>query len=289
MSYDSILKFVVETYPHTFVKWLLNVETENVTLLQAELNVEPIRADGLFFMQVAETILHLEFQTLPKSTPPLPLRMLDYWVRLYRQYNCLIEQVVIFLKPTTTEAVFIDYFREQNTTHLYRIIRIWELESESLIKIPGLLPLAVLAKGESSERILQQVAEAINIIEDRREKSNVSACVQLLAGLKFDQNLINLYLSEELMQESVIYNSILEKGLQKGFQQGMQQGVQQGIQQGEVNLLLRQLKRRFPDLTEAVEERIKQLSIEQIEALSDAFFEFQETADLVQWLDRVFS
>lgn len=260
---------------------MLNIETENVTLLQAELNVEPIRADGLFFLQIAETILHLEFQTLPKSTPPLPLQMLDYWVRLYRQHNCLIEQVVIFLKSTTTKAVFIDYFREQNTTHLYRVIRIWELENKSLIKIPGLLPLALLAKGESPKRILQQVADAINIIEDRREKSNVSACVQLLAGLKVDQNLINFYLSEELMQESVIYNSILEKGLQKGFQQG--------IQQGEVNLLLRQLKRRFPDLTEAVEEGIKQLSIEQIKALSDAIFEFQETADLVQWLDRFFS
>lgn len=98
MSYDSILKFLVEDSPEVFTNWLLDVDvTQEVKILNVELNVEPIRADGLFFLTVADKILHLEFQSSPQSKPPIPLRMLDYWVRLYRQYETVIEQVVIYL------------------------------------------------------------------------------------------------------------------------------------------------------------------------------------------------
>ncbi len=58
--------------------------------------------------------------------PPLPLRMLDYWLRLYRQYRCPVEQIIIFLKPTTSEAVFVNEFTAANTWHRYRVIRLWE-------------------------------------------------------------------------------------------------------------------------------------------------------------------
>lgn len=50
MSYDSILKFLVEESPQVFVRWLLNEDiNQKVEILNVELNLEPIRADGLFF------------------------------------------------------------------------------------------------------------------------------------------------------------------------------------------------------------------------------------------------
>ncbi|WP_254048062.1 hypothetical protein [Synechococcus sp. BDU 130192] len=99
MSYDNILKFLLETDPHPFVHWLLGESAlESVSFLNTELNLEPIRADGVFFLETAGKILHLEFQTVATSNPPMPLRMLDYWVRLYRRYRLEIEQIVIFLQ-----------------------------------------------------------------------------------------------------------------------------------------------------------------------------------------------
>ena len=95
MTYDNTLKYLVEQYPEDFIRYLLASEATDIQILKTELNQEPIRADSVTFLQTANQILHLEFQTLPASTPPLPLRMLDYWVRLYRQYNCDIEQIVI--------------------------------------------------------------------------------------------------------------------------------------------------------------------------------------------------
>ncbi len=126
MTYDNTLKYLVEQYPQQFVAWLLTTETTDIQILKTELSLEPIRADAVVFLQIANRILHLEFQTLAVSNPPLPLRMLDYWVRLRRQYNCDVDQVVIFLTPTNAEAAFIEELDAPNTTHRYRVIRIWE-------------------------------------------------------------------------------------------------------------------------------------------------------------------
>ncbi|WP_330205284.1 hypothetical protein [Cyanobacterium sp. Dongsha4] len=74
MSYDSILKFIIDEYKKPILTWLFNREiNDKIEMLPTELNIEPIRADGVFFLEVGNKIIHLEFQTRPKSDPPLPL------------------------------------------------------------------------------------------------------------------------------------------------------------------------------------------------------------------------
>ena len=47
---------------------MLNTEiTENPELLKTELNLEPIRVDGLFLLKTNKNIIHLEFQTVHQS------------------------------------------------------------------------------------------------------------------------------------------------------------------------------------------------------------------------------
>ena len=77
-------------------------------------------------MRTDNLILHIEFQTLPKSRTPLDFRMLDYSVRLKRQYKCPVIQVLIFLQETDNEVVFTEEFRDETTRHRYRVIRMWE-------------------------------------------------------------------------------------------------------------------------------------------------------------------
>ncbi len=72
MTYDNTLKYLVEQYPEDFVRYLLASEATDIQILKTELNQEPIRADSVTFLQTANQILHLEFQTLPASTPPFP-------------------------------------------------------------------------------------------------------------------------------------------------------------------------------------------------------------------------
>jgi predicted transposase YdaD len=72
-----------------------------------------------------------------------------------------------------------------------------------------------LARTDSPQDLLEQVAAAVDMIEERDERQNISACVQVLAGLRFPKNLITQLFREEVMQESVIYQDILQKGCNK--------------------------------------------------------------------------
>jgi len=161
LAYDNICKRLAAEYPAAFVHWLLAMDTGDIELLPTELSLEPIRSDAVYFLPQRGQILHLEFQTDPKSNPPVPLRMLDYWVRLYRQYGRPIEQVVIFLKPTTKEVAFTEEFAVGNTVHRYRVIRMWEQDPTPLLANPALLPLAVLARADAPKALLEQVAARV--------------------------------------------------------------------------------------------------------------------------------
>ncbi|MGB5962150.1 MAG: Rpn family recombination-promoting nuclease/putative transposase [Coleofasciculaceae cyanobacterium] len=282
MAYDNICKYLAEEYPIDFARWLLSESVTDIQVLKTELSIEPIRADSLTLLQTSNQILHLEFQTLPTSDPPLPFRMLDYWVRLKRQYRCDIEQVVIFLKSSTSDAVFIDQFEDRNTRHRYRVIRLWEEDPTPLLTNPALLPLATLAYSNSPNALLEQVAAQVDMIEEPRRRENLAACVTVLAGLRFDDNLVSQLFREEIMQESVTYQRILQKGLQ----QGQEQGKQQGRQEEARAMIIRQLTRRFGAVAPEVREQIDNLSITQLEDLGEALLDFSLTADLTSWLNE---
>ena len=282
MTYDNTLKYLVEQYPEQFIRWLLASEPRDIQILKTELNQEPIRADSVTFLQTANQILHIEFQTLPTSTPPLPLRMLDYWVRLYRQYNCDIEQIVIFLKPTSNEAAFIEQFTARNTSHRYRVIRMWEQNPEPLLTSSALLPLATLAQTDSPESLLQQIAVQVSMIEETAIQQSISVCTQLLAGLVFDTELIRQLFRREDMRESVIYQEILQEGKEEGKQEGREEG-----RQSELRLVIRLLTRRIGAINLQLQTQVEDLSLTQLEDLGEALLDFATQEDLVNWLNSL--
>jgi predicted transposase YdaD len=184
-----------------------------------------------------------------------------------------IEQVIIFLQPSTSEIVFKTQYVDTKTRHEYRVIRLWEEDPAPLLVNPALLLLAALARSDSPNALLEQVAAQVDMIEESDKRTNISACIQVLAGLRFDKDLIQQLFREEIMQESVIYQDILQKGEQRGKQQG------------EVTLILRQMNRRFGSIDSEIERRINGLSTNQLENLAEALLDFSTQADLISWLD----
>jgi predicted transposase/invertase (TIGR01784 family) len=274
LAYDNICKYLAEQYPTEFAQWLSTEQVTDIQVLKTELNVEPIRADSLTLLQTANQILHIEFQTLPDSNLPLPLRMLDYWVRLKRRYRCHIEQVVIFLKSTNSDAVFINELIDINTSHRYQVIRLWEQNPAPLLASPALLPFAALSQSDAPNTLLEQVVTQLDRIEEPRQRSNLAACVDVLAGLRFDKTLIRQLLREEMMQESVTYQDIIQKGRR------------QGKQEEALKLLMRQLTRRFGVVESQWQERVRRLPLAQLEELSEALLDFETVTDLAVWLDE---
>jgi predicted transposase YdaD len=271
MSFDNICKLLAEKYPIDFVRWLIVEEPTNVKVLKTELSIEPIRADSVTFLQTANQILHIEFQTLTLSNPVIPLRMLDYYVRLKRQYKCPVVQVVIFLQETDDEIAFTEQYVDDRTIHRYRAVRMWEQDSSIFLGNSALLPLAALCQTDSPRDLLSQVAQSVARISDRVARQNTAAYTEILAGLRFEKDLIRQLLSEDIMQESVIYQDILQKGEQKEA----------------LKYTLRLFNRRFGEIDSLIiERRIQGLSTEQLEALGEELFSFSNVSDLIVWLDQ---
>lgn len=273
MSFDNLCKLLSEKHPERFASWVLGTPQTSVKVLKTELSIEPIRADYVTFLQLQGRILHLEFQTKLESTPPLALRMLDYWVRLYRLYRLPITQVVVLLLPPASETVIETAFTVETTRHEYRVISMWEENPEPFLNDPALLPLAPLTATTQPQALLQQVVVKVSQLEPR-QRPEISAYTQILAGLKYNQDLIRQLFREGMMRESVIYQEILAEGEQRG-------------EQRERALILRQLTRRVGELPQEVLDRIETLSLEQLENLGEALLDFQASADLETWFSTL--
>ncbi len=270
VSYDNVCKILAEKYPTDFARWLLAVEPRTIEVLKTELSIEPIRADSLTFLQTENRILHIEFQTITRSKTPISFRMLDYSVRLIRQYKVPVTQVVIFLQQTNDEIAFTEEYLSETTTHRYRVLQMWEQDSVQFLNNPALLPLAPLTQTNSPQALLSQVAQSVARISDKETRQNIAAYTEILAGLKFEKNLIRQFLSEDIMQESVIYQDIFQKGEQKG----------------ELRFCLSLLNERFGEIDSSILERVQVFNKEQLEALGRALFRMSSIADLVTWLDE---
>ncbi len=60
----------------------------------------------------------------------------------------------------------------------------------------------------------------------------------------------------------------------------------EGRQEEAVNIVLRQLKRRFREIPVSLTEQIQGLSVEQLESLGEDLLDFETQDDLVQWLKK---
>ena len=68
------------------------------------------------------------------------------------------------------------------------------------------------------------------------------------------------------MQESVIYQDILQKGEQR--------------------TIIRLLNRRFGEIDSSLLNSIRMLTIEKLDNLADSLLDFSEISDLVTWLNQ---
>lgn len=119
--YDNVCKFIAETFSKDLAQWLLGEAIDLTVLESTELQVEPIRADSLIFLQSQNLILHIEFQTSAKDD--LAFRMADYRLRLYRRFpQKQVYQVVIYLRKTQSALVNQTNFDFGELQHRYNVI-----------------------------------------------------------------------------------------------------------------------------------------------------------------------
>jgi predicted transposase/invertase (TIGR01784 family) len=256
--FDSLCKFLAETFSDDFATWLLGEAISLTELSPTELSLEPIRADALILLQSEELVLHLEFQTQPKAD--VPFRMADYRLRVHRRFpNKRMRQIVIYLQPTSNELAQQTTFLLESTRHEFEVIRLWEQPVEVLMQSPGLFPLAALAQTPDPNSTLERVALKIDRMSDRRVQSNLVAAAAVLAGLILEEEAIARILRRDVMQESTIYQSIKAEGRSEGRSEGRAEERQEVA----LNLL-------EEGMTVEAIARVTGLSVEQVRQLQSA-------------------
>ena len=76
-----------------------------------------------------------------------------------------------------------------------------------------------------------------------------------------------------------------QEGRQKGIKEGRQKGIKEGRQEGKQHLIMRLLNCRIGEIDASLIERIRGLSIEQLENLGEALLDFSSVADLEAWFN----
>jgi predicted transposase/invertase (TIGR01784 family) len=205
--YDNFSKFLTDEYPQDFSSWLLGEPIEFTELLPKELSIEPIRADSMILLQSLRVILHLEFQTDPDLD--MPFRMADYALRIYRKFpDRQLVQVVIYLRKTTSSQVYETRFAANNFVHEFRVVRLWEEETEPFLQSPGLLPYAALTNTDDREGVLREVARKIDAMDNRREQGNLMTISAVIGALSLDKDVIQRILRRDIMQASPMYQEM---------------------------------------------------------------------------------
>ncbi len=144
---------------------------------------------------------------------------------------------------------------------------------------PLLRTLALLL--EKEERLPATTAQICSAVAGTALESQIADATAAILLARFTSRLIPEIcamggITLEDFTQSVAYKEI--------FGLGEERGREQGLKTGELEITLRQLRRRCGGLTPSQEARIRALPLPQLEALAEALLDFKGADDLDAWL-----
>jgi predicted transposase YdaD len=146
----------------------------------------------------------------------------------------------------------------------FQVIKLWEVEGEVLkrSRFEVLLPLLPLTKGGNNPQVVEEMARELTA----RGRSDLLELGLFCAGLVLKDAIDKRWLRERfrnmqsIIEDSWLYQEVIEKGLEKGLQQGLEKGLQQGRQQALREATISILKKRFPELEQFAREVIEKIN-----------------------------
>jgi len=155
---------------------------------------------------------------------------------------------------------------------------------------------------QAARGLVDRVQQAPLTDADRNKFVELIETIVVYAFPRLSRQEIAAMLGITDMRETRVFQDALEEGRQAGLQEGRQAGLQEGRQEGlqegrQAGLqegrreearafVLRLLNRKVGQLSEAVQSRVSQLSLDALETLGEALMDFSGVADLQAWLER---
>ncbi|MDZ8031065.1 DUF4351 domain-containing protein [Nostoc sp. DedSLP04] len=227
-------------------------------------------------------LIHLEHQAYYQEA--FDLRMYRYFARLYEKYALPVYPIALFSydSPKKAETNFhqVAFPHKIVLQFNYDVIQLNRLNWREYLQQQNPVASALMAK--------------MNIAPKDRPKVK-SECLRLLATLQLDpariqliSGFIDTYLRLNAQEEEIFQTEIaqFEPTQQEVVMQIVTSWMESGIQQGELKIIERQLTKRIDVITAELQERLRGLSLTQLEDLAEALLDFSTEADLVAWLQQ---
>jgi predicted transposase/invertase (TIGR01784 family) len=247
---------------------------DNYQFISAEIKEKAFRFDGIFLPEQEDLPIYfveVQFQEKPDF----------YWefiaeINLYlNQYKPVQDWKVVALFAQRRFEVKSLTAYQQELINNHRIIRIYldELPSGSIGV--GLIQLILAQEAQAPLLVQQLLARAKTEIADPLVAHGIIDLLETVLVSKFAK------LSREEIQSMFLLTDIKQTRV---YQEARQEGKQEGKQEGETQLLLRLLSKRFGPMGNRRIQAINQLSLEQLEDLGEALLDFNNVAELDNWL-----
>ena len=178
-----------------------------------------------------------------------------------------------------TGEIVPDHYQDECAFFRYNVVRLWEQDAADIMRHEGLLPLAVLCRTDTEPaQLLRAVAQQIREIAASDERREQIGATQILAGLRFPNSLIYQILKgTDMLEESTVYQDILQRGVQRGLQTGLEQGKKQ--------MALDLVEERFGPPTPWVRRTIEAMPANLVSELGRRLLlDLKNTAELRAWL-----
>ncbi len=234
-----------------------------------------------FKEEEAYFLIHLENQS--QSEADFDKRMFRYFARLHEKHDKPIYPIVLFSHdtPLREEPNFyrVEFTDLRVLEFKYKVIQLNRLNWRDFLRQPNPVASALMAK--------------MQIAPEDRPKVKLE-CLRMLIGLGLSpakKHLISGFVDIYLQlnpTEQIDYESEREKIEPSNKEEVMQLETswsRQGRKSEAVSISMRLLNRKVGPLGPEWEQKLETLSLEQLEALSEALLDFSSMTDLTAWLE----
>ncbi|MBL8867863.1 MAG: DUF4351 domain-containing protein, partial [Planctomycetia bacterium] len=248
-----------------------------------------VQADKLYRIDGPQpSILHLELEANPRLG--IPRELMRYNTLVDHQHGLPVESVLVLLRPKALASDQTERYDRIGATGRpiasfhYHIVKVWERSVDDWLNAGlGLAPLAMLTDEASTD-----LEQTLGRFRDRLRSDGVTCRLSdtlfvassVLCGLRYNyRQIVEMYRRlNMLMEESSVYQWIVQQGksagLKEGKSLGLQEGKSLGLQEGRMvearNLVLRQATRRFGEPAPASIAKLNAIAdLNRLESLAD--------------------
>jgi predicted transposase YdaD len=249
-------------------KWL-NVELPKVQNPRADLLGET--ADG--------SLVHVELQSGNEAT--MALRMAEYCLGVLRLFGKFPRQVVLYVgeAPLGMDSEL----RGPDVSFRYRMIDIRELDGDRLLESEetGDNVIAILARLRDHREAVRKIVGKIAGLAAAEREAAFSQLL-ILAGLRRLEETVEREIQRMPVYIDLLENKVLGPAFKRGLEEGELKGKLEGKLEGELNILRRQIEKRFGPIPKWAAERLAARSAAELEELSVRILDVTNIEELLQ-------